>query len=219
MESTPEQSNPFYYKLVESRATILEMMEARGYDITPYSRIPPQDLIRLSSNPDALQMILKHKDDDTRKAYIFYPDKPIKSSLTNTIKKIVELIQEKHLSPESEFIYIITKELVNKVDGFHEAVAKNWSTSKLRLQFFEMNDLVSNPLKHFLQPKFEVVPAESHDEILKTLYARTKTQLPIMRYHVDMVSRVMGLLPGTIVKITRPSPSAGSYQSYRIVAL
>jgi DNA-directed RNA polymerase subunit H (RpoH/RPB5) len=31
-----------------------------------------------------------------------------------------------------------------------------------------------------------------------------------------MVARILGLLPGDIVKILRPSPSAGEYISYRI---
>ncbi len=212
-----EKTNSFNYKLVESRAVILEMMEARGYDTTPYSRMNPKDLVELSINPEALGMILYHKEDETRRASILYSEKNIKNSLGNVIEKAIEEINEKRMTPESEIIYIMMKDPVK--DTFHEMVLKAWAKAKLRVQFFEINDLVSNPLKHFLQPKFEVVPQEAHEELLKTLYIRNKSQFPIMKYHVDMVARFMGLLPGTIVKITRPSPNAGLYESYRVVAL
>jgi DNA-directed RNA polymerase subunit H (RpoH/RPB5) len=38
-----------------------------------------------------------------------------------------------------------------------------------------------------------------------------------MKYHVDMVARFMGLLPGMIVHITRPSPNSGLYEEWRVV--
>jgi DNA-directed RNA polymerase subunit H (RpoH/RPB5) len=212
-----EKTNSFNYKLVESRAVILEMMEARGYNTTPYSRINPKDLVQLSINPEALGMILYHKDDETRRASIVYSERNIKNSLTGVIEKAIQEVEEDRMTKESEIIYIMMKDAVK--DTFHEMAVKAWTKAKLRIQFFEMNDLVSNPLKHFLQPKFEVVPEESYNDLLKTLYIRNKSQFPIMKYHVDMVARFMGLLPGTIVKITRPSPNAGLYESYRVVAL
>jgi DNA-directed RNA polymerase subunit H (RpoH/RPB5) len=219
MAASEERNYSYHYKLVESRAIILEMMEARGYDVTPYSRIPPKDLIELSVNPEALSMIFKHRSDEKRQASILYSEKNVKNSLSSLIDKAIQEITEGRMTETSEIIYIMTKDLVNKVDSFHEMSAKAWAKAKLRIQFFEINDLVSNPLKHFLQPRFELVAETEVEELLKRLYIRNKSQFPIMKYHVDMVARFMGLLPGMIVKITRPSPNAGLYETYRVVAL
>ena len=219
MAAAEERNYSYHYKLVESRGIILEMMDARGYDVTPYSRMPPQDLIALSADPEALSMILKHRDDETRRASILYSEKNIKNSLSSVMEKAIVEVTEGRMTPTSEIVYIMTKDLVNKVDSFHEMAAKAWGKAKLRIQFFEINDLVSNPLKHFLQPRFDIIPEEDIEGLLKSLYIRSKAQLPIMKYHVDMAARFMGLLPGMIVKITRPSPNAGFYETYRVVAM
>ena len=51
---------------------------------------------------------------------------------------------------------------------------------------------------------------------MKTLYITTKYQFPLIRYHEDPISRVIGAVPGDILKITRPSPTAGEYIVYRV---
>ena len=40
--------------------------------------------------------------------------------------------------------------------------------------------------------------------------------LPMIRFHEDIIARILGLVPGDIVKITRPSPQSGEYESYRV---
>ena len=45
---------------------------------------------------------------------------------------------------------------------------------------------------------------------------KTKLNLPVIRFHEDIIGRILGLIPGSIVKITRPSPSAGEYVLYRV---
>ena len=72
-----------------------------------------------------------------------------------------------------------------------------------------MERIVWNPLTHALQPKFEIVPPEQHAQLLKDLYCRSKTQLPIIKFHSDPVARCLGLVPLDIVKITAASPTAG----------
>jgi DNA-directed RNA polymerase I, II, and III subunit RPABC1 len=71
-------------------------------------------------------------------------------------------------------------------------------------------------MEHVLVPKHEVVPEDKHDELLKTYRMKSKTNLPIIRFHEDIIARILGLIPGSIVKITRPSPSAGEYVLYRV---
>jgi DNA-directed RNA polymerase subunit H (RpoH/RPB5) len=71
-------------------------------------------------------------------------------------------------------------------------------------------------MEHVLQPKFEFLPKSEHGEFMRQNNIKTLANLPLIKFHEDMVARVIGLLPGDIVKITRASPSAGEYKTYRI---
>ncbi len=71
-------------------------------------------------------------------------------------------------------------------------------------------------MNHVLQPKFEIVPQEQHKDLMKEKYVTSKSQFPAIRFHVDMMARILGLVPGDIVKITRPSYSSGTYELYRV---
>ncbi|NBO71489.1 MAG: DNA-directed RNA polymerase subunit H [Bacteroidetes bacterium] len=73
-------------------------------------------------------------------------------------------------------------------------------------------------MEHILQPKFEFLPKSEHAEFLRLNNIKSAANLPFIKFHEDMVARIMGLLPGDIVKIIRPSPSAGEYISYRMCA-
>jgi DNA-directed RNA polymerase subunit H (RpoH/RPB5) len=115
----------------------------------------------------------------------------------------------------SELI-VVTIEPV--VEAFH-AISLNYLTmaeDKCRISFFQAHTIVNNPTEHILVPKHEYVPVDQHAELLKELRVNSKSQLPIIRYHEDMQARVMALIPGDIVKITRPSPSSGVYTVYRV---
>lgn len=68
--------------LIRSRVTILDMLEARGYDTKPYRKLSAGDLLTLrkdkddinkdSKTPEALRMDLVHKSDPERKAIVHY---------------------------------------------------------------------------------------------------------------------------------------------------
>ena len=62
-----------------------------------------------------------------------------------------------------------------------------------------------------------VVVEEEETTLLEDLYAK-KIQFPLIRFHEDPIARMLGLLPGELVKITRSSPTAGVYHVYRICA-
>jgi DNA-directed RNA polymerase subunit H len=73
-----------------------------------------------------------------------------------------------------------------------------------------------NPMRHLLVPPHEIVPKEQHEGLMKTMYITQRSQFPLIRYHQDPITRVIGATPGDILKITRPSPSAGEYTVYRV---
>jgi DNA-directed RNA polymerase subunit H (RpoH/RPB5) len=213
--------------IIRSRVTILDLLEGRQYDTTPYRKLVGPDLVKLMGNPGALRINVRHKQDTTKNAIVEYTISNIKQQIGSG-KFVKDLLQEENpdtnalynINPETTEVIIIytTKNTSEDIESYDKASLEAWTQHNFRIQFFPMVRLVNNPLKHMLQPKFEVVPKENHEELKKELYARSITQFPLIRYHHDMVARCLGLIPGDIVKITRPSYSSGEYTLYRTCA-
>jgi DNA-directed RNA polymerase subunit H len=72
-----------------------------------------------------------------------------------------------------------------------------------------------NIFEHRLVPKHEILTSEEKEEVLKNFQVQPY-QLPLLRTS-DPISKVIGARPGDLVKITRASPTAGEYVSYRYV--
>ena len=213
--------------IIRSRVTILDLLEGRQYDTTPYRKLVGPDLVKLMGNPGALRINVRHKQDTTKNAIVEYTISNIKQQIGSG-KFVKDLLQEENpdtnalynINPETTEVIIIytTKNTSEDIESYDKASLEAWTQYNFRIQFFPMVRLVNNPLNHMLQPKFEVVPKENHEALKKELYARSITQFPLIRYHHDMVARCLGLVPGDIVKITRPSYSSGEYTLYRTCA-
>lgn len=143
--------------------------------------------------------------------------KEVKKSKAAEIKEDMSLIDKVDPST-TEVIVLLTADNYPLSDSFHSKALILWNTKKFRISFFLIDNLVNNPGEHVLVPKHERVPLKEQEELLKQLYAQKKQQLPWIVFHLDMQARILGLVPGDIVKITRPSPSAGYYTEYRVCA-
>ncbi len=118
----------------------------------------------------------------------------------------------------TEVIVMLAADTYPLSESFHARALQLWNTKKFRISFFLVDNLVNNPAEHVLVPKHERVALKDQEQLLKDLYAQKKQQLPWIVFHVDIQARILGLVPGDIVKITRPSPSAGYYTEYRVCA-
>jgi DNA-directed RNA polymerase I, II, and III subunit RPABC1 len=118
----------------------------------------------------------------------------------------------------TEVVVVLVADLM--ADAFHVAALSSYMNKKLKLRisFFQANQLVNNPMEHILVPKHELLPRSEHKAFLTTNKIKSKANLPIIKFHEDMIARILGLLPGDIVKITSSSPSAGEYVKYRVCA-
>jgi DNA-directed RNA polymerase subunit H (RpoH/RPB5) len=212
--------------LIRSRSTILDLLEGRGYDTTPYRKLVGVDLVKLMGEPRALRMNVRHKQQE-KNAIVEYTFANIKQQIGSG-KFVNDLLKEEssdesdltNINPETTEVIIIymPKNISEDMESYDKASLEALNKYNLRIQFFPMTRIVNNPLKHMLQPKFEVVPKEEHEAIKKEWYCRSISQFPLIRYHHDMVARCLGLVPGDIVKITRNSYSAGDYMLYRTCA-
>lgn len=100
-----------------------------------------------------------------------------------------------------------------KINSAHIKLIEDHSNTETSIQVFEMRDLMFNISKHMLVPKHEIVPAEEVPAILD-MYKSKKTQLPNI-LHTDKMARYLNVRPGQLVKITRPSATAGVAEVYR----
>ena len=207
--------------LFRSRQTLLKLLADRGYNTKPYEKFGPIEIAAMaaaasgSAGPGSFRMDLERDAAEViNKCRVVYSINRVKNRLSSFLDEQMEEGSANPLNPASTELVIILLEPV--VETFHAAALNALATKKLRVSFFQAHTIVNNPMEHVLQPKFELLPKSEHPEFLRTNQIKTIANLPFIKFHEDMVARVMGLLPGDIVKITRSSPSAGEYTSYRV---
>jgi len=219
METTEELSD----LIARTRPVILEVLRDQGYDTKPYDSQSPTDIAGLSlSGPNALRIRLyanEGSEAPTKRAQVFYwVFEKVKMSLGRRVEELwdTDTYKENAADQSTDGAIVILNEPLH--DAFHVAAIQQWLIHKRRIVFYTIKQLISNPTKHILQPKFRKIPA-SDSQLLTTLRLKTKKNLPLIKFHVDIMTRVLGLVPDDIVEIIRPSPTAGDYKMYRICSL
>jgi DNA-directed RNA polymerase subunit H len=223
----------FVEKVFRSRQTLLNVLHDRGYDVTGASKFGPEEIregLAATATGKALEFTVKAREGMTVptpnvRVYIFLLrlkqklpgflsslETPIGISPEASARQADKLGSP--VDPAQTSVMCLVNEPV--VSVFHQASINQWNTRNLRLSFFYMDSFQMNPLKHFLVPPHEIIPKEQHDPLMKSLYITQKGQFPLIRYHEDPITRVIGAIPGDIIKVTRPSPSAGEYIVYRL---
>ena len=207
--------------LYHSRKTLLEVLGDRGFNVDPFSKFGPFEIgVMAAAGPGAFRMDLERTaeaatDTGMMKCRVEFTPK-VKLRLAGYMSGLTDPEESDPVDPETTELIVITLEPV--VDAFHTIATTYMLSKKLHVSFFQAHTLIHNPLKHALVPKHEIVPKDTHTEFLKSIRANSRMQIPLIRFHEDMIARLMALSPGDIVKITRPSPSAGVYTSYRVCA-
>jgi len=204
-------------ELYRSRRTLLEHLDEQGYDTAPYMKFSHKEIMEMvkagpmTGAPPALQMDLVSKD-GLQKCMVVTTLGKIKQKLNPFTSKLIDP-EETSFDPVTTELIIITLEPI--APNFHAMAYHFWSNKKTRVRYFQAKAIINNPLKHILVPPHEKVPKEEETALLKQLYAK-KSQFPLIRFHEDPIARMLGLLPGDIVKITRASPTAGVYIFHRV---
>jgi len=204
--------------LYRSRKTLLAILKEDGYDTSSYENFGPWEIeAMVDGGQAALTMDLKRPIPDEsspiQRCIIAYSLQKLKQRI-GTFVGLLTGGTEPPLDPATTEIIVIVLEDVAEV--FHAAALNEWLGRKLRIRFFKAHNLLFDPRTHILVPKHTRLPASEHAEFMKKHYIRSKTNLPFIKFHEDMIARIMGLVPGDIVKIVRPSPACGVYETYRI---
>ena len=205
------------------------MLENNGYNVKPYRRFSPKEIelmVKASWEGNALRMdLVRERGDGPENCLVLY--KLDKQQKANKFTELLRSIFEQDDVPESKKLDFTKSEVILVLDepiveAFHIAAANQWKR-KYRIRFFEAGHIVHDPSSFSIVPKHEKVNSEEVEAVLKEVYLKNtkadKNLLPIIRFHEDPQARWLGLVPGDIVKITRPSPMSGEYVVYRVCAV
>jgi DNA-directed RNA polymerase subunit H (RpoH/RPB5) len=206
MADTPFETIDNLYR---SRITLLDILEERGYEVTKFRKFSPIEIAAAAAAFPSLSFEVNKKEDAEKVCQVRYA-KVGRQKLISFFEDIPE-----DNVPKTEVI-VMMLEPVN--DTHHQVALQLYLTRKLRVGFFSIFQLVNNPMRHVLVPKHTIVPPEEHAALLEKYHIPSKSKMPMIRFHVDPIIRLIGGVPGDIVKISRPSPTCGVYDDwYRVV--
>ena len=207
--------------LVKTRMNLLKMLKTRKMDVSAYENFNQEELKKMLHqslidksfiNPEVgpLDMILKNRHNTT--TYVKYRLDKIKTA--RAIESFIEQIYKTQLKPEDNLI-LIAHEKINIPGSSFETMLNNFYNQKgYFVQIISLTQLLINIVDHRDVPKHEVITSEEKKEILEKYHIKEINLPNILRD--DAMAIYLGLTPGEVVRILRPSPTSGTYVSYRI---
>jgi len=190
-----------------SRKTLMDILELRGFDTAPYQNFSPIEVAAASVSETfaPLGFIATSKTDPKRFCDVRY---------ARVTRQKMASFFEKDEDTNTEIIVMT----LDPVADMHHQMALRLVLKSIRVSFFYIPHIVNNPMLHTLVPKHELVPADKEKALMESFHIRSKSKFPLIRFHVDPIIRILGGVPGNLVKITRASLSALQTETYRVIS-
>ena len=213
---TSQNSSAIISTVYTSRNIILDLMGKQGYNIEDYGNFSVNEVNSMKQN-NQLDMLLEKKEENPvtkrkNKIYIrYYLGKTIRPS--NLQEMIDDLFNLEEILKKDDTLFIIIKDEINET--LTNELKHIWESDGIFIVIENIKRLQFNILEHELVPEHTIVPETEVVNIMKKYNITDKIQFPdISRF--DPVSRAIGLRPGQLCHIVRPSKTAIKADYYRI---
>ncbi|KAJ8436596.1 hypothetical protein Cgig2_031537 [Carnegiea gigantea] len=205
-------------RLYRIQRTLMQMLNDRGYIVADHElNMTKQRFIskygeHLKRDTLSIQKAKRNDSSDQARhgllidcVYVFFPEEAKVG--VKTIKNYTNIMKSENV-PRA--ILVVQQNLT----PFAKTCISEIS-SKFHLEVFQEAELLVNIKEHVLIPEHQCLTDEEKKTLLQR-YTLKETQLPRIQMN-DPIARYYGLKRGHVVKIIRPSETAGRYVTYRYV--
>jgi len=214
---TSQNSSILISQIYNSRKIVLDLMAKQDYNVSDYANFTVNEVNSMKQN-NQLDMLLETSDDKVntinpkKKIYIRYY-----LAARLVAKNLQEMIDDLFILTETlkktDTLFIINKDEPNET--LINEIKHIWESEGIFIVIESIKRLQFNILEHLYVPPHRVLPESEVTEIMKKYNITDKVQFhDISRF--DPVARVIGLRPGQICHIIRPSKTAIQSDYYRI---
>jgi DNA-directed RNA polymerase subunit H (RpoH/RPB5) len=197
-------------EIYNSRKTIIDLLEAQNYDVSQYKDFGINDVNTLVQTKQ-MDMLLK-KATMEKSVYVKYH---LAKSLrpVNIYEYVEDLFTLEEILTKKDDLIVIMKDEPN--DTIRKTLTDIWEKEGILINVINIKRLQYNILNHQLVPQHIVLTDAEAIEIKKKYNILDDNQIPdISRF--SPVSQVIGLRPGEMCRIYRPSKTAIKAEFYRI---
>ena len=197
-------------RLATSRRTILAQLKDQGYDVSPYENFSINEVNIMAQNKQQ-DMLLKNVETGNKMYVSYYVEKAIRPQ--NIHDMIEDLFHLENVLTSNDILTIIVKDSPNET--LVNLLLNIYANDNLFINILYLQQLQFNVLEHSLVPIHRKLSKTEGDEIMKKYNLKSDDQMPqISRF--DPPAQAIGLRPGEICHIVRPSKISVTLDSYRI---
>ena len=158
-----------------------------------------------------LDMLLENEETNAKTYVKYHLNKTIRPN--NVAEYVEDLFNLENILSKNDNLVIITKDEPN--DTLTQQIKQLWETEKIFVIVYPIKRLQFNILLHSKVPSHQILSPSEREKFVKEYNITMDAQIPeISRF--DPVSLAIGIRPGQVCKIIRPSKTAITSNFYRL---
>jgi DNA-directed RNA polymerase subunit H (RpoH/RPB5) len=204
-------------EIYQSRKNIVDLLRAQEFDVSKYENFGINDVNTLLETKQMDMLVENGKTG--KKTYVKYHMSNSSVGLAKSMRPITiyeyieDLFTLDEVLEKKDDLIIIMKDEPN--DTIRKTQVDIWEQDGFYVNIINIKRLQYNIMNHQLVPKHIVLTNEESEEVRRKYNISNNSQVPdISRF--SPVSQIIGIRPGDLCRIQRPSKTAIKADFYRV---